>query len=247
MGASYSPNIVKDGLVFYADAANPRSYPGSGTVVNSMIGKGVSGSLSSTPMFDTDSIGNFDFDNTDTIQFNLGSPLSNSQYLTVGCWMNIDVFENPASANSNGGGVFHLTKNNGTFTGGGFAANTYFTQLRWNVRNNSSNYAFLNGASTDPGTDTWFYYTGTFDGTQSTNITKTKLYINGLQRVLSFNGTQPTSLPSFTSADILYWGVAENYNWYLNGQISNMHIYNRTLTGQEIIQNYNALKGRFGL
>ena len=79
-----------------------------------------------------------------------------------------------------------------------------------------------------------------------TDATKTKLYINGSQRVLTFYNTpQPTSLPTFSSADILYWGVAENYNWYLNGQISNMQIYNRTLTEQEIKQNYNVLKSRF--
>ena len=36
MGTSYSPNIVKDGLVFQVDAANPRSYPGSGTTYSNL-------------------------------------------------------------------------------------------------------------------------------------------------------------------------------------------------------------------
>jgi hypothetical protein len=32
MAFNYSPKIVTNGLVFYVDAANTRSYPGSGTV-----------------------------------------------------------------------------------------------------------------------------------------------------------------------------------------------------------------------
>jgi hypothetical protein len=34
---------------------------------------------------------------------------------------------------------------------------------------------------------------------------------------------------------------------FLNGRISNCSIYNRALTAAEIAQNYNALRGRFGI
>jgi hypothetical protein len=40
-------------------------------------------------------------------------------------------------------------------------------------------------------------------------------------------------------------GVVNGY--YLEGNLSGIKIYNRTLTVPEIKQNYNALKGRFGL
>jgi len=34
---------------------------------------------------------------------------------------------------------------------------------------------------------------------------------------------------------------------YLNSNIYNATIYNRALSSQEVLQNYNATKGRFGL
>ena len=38
-----------------------------------------------------------------------------------------------------------------------------------------------------------------------------------------------------------------DYSGFLNGKISTIKIYNRALTATEIAQNYNALKGRYGL
>ena len=55
MGLGHGPNIVNDGLVFSIDAANPRSYPGSGTVIDSMVGTEV-GSLNGAT-YSTDGVG----------------------------------------------------------------------------------------------------------------------------------------------------------------------------------------------
>jgi hypothetical protein len=38
MGLGHSPSIVRDGLVLYLDAANPKSYPGSGTTWFDLMG-----------------------------------------------------------------------------------------------------------------------------------------------------------------------------------------------------------------
>ena len=37
MALSHSPQIVRDGLVLYLDAANIKSYPGSGAIINNLI------------------------------------------------------------------------------------------------------------------------------------------------------------------------------------------------------------------
>jgi hypothetical protein len=42
-------------------------------------------------------------------------------------------------------------------------------------------------------------------------------------------------------------GVATNLNRYYRGIISKFKIYNKALTAQEVLQNYNATKGRFNL
>ena len=40
MAIKHSPRIVTDGLVAHYDAANTKSYPGSGTVWKDLSGKG---------------------------------------------------------------------------------------------------------------------------------------------------------------------------------------------------------------
>ena len=42
------------------------------------------------------------------------------------------------------------------------------------------------------------------------------------------------------------WGYS-SFQRHLNGNIYNASIYNRALSASEVLQNYNALKGRFGL
>jgi hypothetical protein len=40
---------------------------------------------------------------------------------------------------------------------------------------------------------------------------------------------------------------AGSYNYYGRNTIANMKMYNRALTAAEIQQNFNALRGRFGI
>lgn len=49
MATLYSPKIVTDGLVMYLDAANPRSYPRSGTAWNDISGNNITGTLTDGP------------------------------------------------------------------------------------------------------------------------------------------------------------------------------------------------------
>ena len=52
MGTKYNPNIVRDGLVLYFDAANTRSYSGSGnTVYNMALSSSIGATLSSGVSF----------------------------------------------------------------------------------------------------------------------------------------------------------------------------------------------------
>ena len=47
MAYSMGPGkIVEDGLIFYVDAANKESYPGSGTNINNLIDNNITGSMS---------------------------------------------------------------------------------------------------------------------------------------------------------------------------------------------------------
>jgi hypothetical protein len=51
MGLGHSPRIVTDGLVLCLDAANARSYPGTGTTWTDRSGNGNDGTLINGPTF----------------------------------------------------------------------------------------------------------------------------------------------------------------------------------------------------
>ena len=89
-------------------------------------------------------------------------------------------------------------------------------------------------------TGTWYYAVATYDLTTATAT----LYVNG-----SAIGSPATSFsPIVTST---FNGVVAAEDNALNnpfiGDISNLVIYNRALTQAEIAQNFQALRGRFGI
>ena len=67
MGLGHSPRIVTDGLVLCLDAANKRSYPGTGTTWTdrSTSGTNVSMEGMSSSNYSTNNAGVIDFDGTD--------------------------------------------------------------------------------------------------------------------------------------------------------------------------------------
>lgn len=78
---------------------------------------------------------------------------------------------------------------------------------------------------------------GTWDGTNQ------YVYINGklsIQRAYTL-----ATLLATPAYQVGRW-VYSVYPRYFNGIIYNTKLYNRSLSANEILQNYNALKGRFG-
>ena len=66
MGSNYNPAIVTDGLVLCLDAANKRSYPGTGTNWGDLSSNNFDGTLTNNPTFVSDQGGSyFQFDGTD--------------------------------------------------------------------------------------------------------------------------------------------------------------------------------------
>jgi len=119
---------------------------------------------------------------------------------------------------------------------------------RFLVRNggflgDGSNQVNLQGIVSGINFNTWHCYTGTFDNTTATGV----MYVDGV-RVDS--GSKETArnwnLSSGTSPRVEL-GVSSGGDRFLNGNIAIAKVYNRALTAAEVLQNYNALKGRFGL
>ena len=89
--------------------------------------------------------------------------------------------------------------------------------------------------------------TAVFDGTIAGDDNSLKGYWNGIYRSNSntLSNSNVTSLA--TNPDLIVGTYFNGYGHYFQGSIGPIHIYNRTLSANEVLHNYNALKGRFGL
>ena len=89
MGSHYNPRVVTNGLVLHLDAANIRSYPGSGTAWTDLSGQGNNGTLTNGPTFDANNAGSIVFDGTN--DYVLGSTFTGlgSSNRAVDVWFRI--------------------------------------------------------------------------------------------------------------------------------------------------------------
>ena len=69
MGLNHSPSIVTNGLVLALDAANPKSYSGSGTTWNNLNGNINNGTLVNTPTYNTNVSFSFDYTQFEYVTF----------------------------------------------------------------------------------------------------------------------------------------------------------------------------------
>ncbi len=84
-----------------------------------------------------------------------------------------------------------------------------------------------------------------FDGTQAADANKSKIFINGTQQVVTVSSVSPTTVPA-TQVNF-YIGLLPGYATYGSNSSSIVRLYNRSLTTQEVQQNYNVIRSRFNL
>ena len=235
------PNIIKDGLVLYLDPGSPNSYYNkSGTVIKDISGNGNNGTLTnfgSQTIYDSANGGSIVFDGSDDF-INIGtlSSLVGKPNVSVECWF----YNNSTTSNfqnvvgqfdgSNGWLIHTSTLTNSkiiVLVGGGFAY----------------------GGINDVPTGSWIHVVLSYDGTLSSNTDKLKMYVNGVLRTFDtyLGGTVPNSWPNVTSVNANIGALLPSYGRYFNGRIPMVRIYQKTLSSQEVLQNFNATKTRFGL
>ena len=227
----FGPKIVTDGLVFNLDAANPNSYPGSGTAWNDLTPNKNNGTLVNGPTFDSGNGGSIVFDGVDNY-IELGSVDSNNPLSLYGqTEFSIDLWLKPDYT----GDTFQRVIDKSS---GGSGANGWCVIYPHSTSNTF--YLFIDGSGiltyNDSSADgNWRNFILTRNGNT------TKLYINST--LVSTNTFTKTIPIDTTNMRIGTWNhsTAREYN----GKISNIKIYTRTLLDNEILQNYNALKDRF--
>ena len=216
MGIDYNNVIVSDELVLYLDAANTRSYSGSGTSSNSLVG-GIGATLVNGVGFTSSNNGAFTFDGSnDYINFGNSSAVQQSSG-TLSAW---------AKASSPGGGYRGIIAKQGAY--GLFYTDSVLVAYDWAAdapRSTGVNIA----------DNTWKNVVLTY---QSGVSNGTRIYINGVS-VLT------TTITVLNQTGNLFGGAEANAGQYASCQISLFNMYNRALSATEVLQNYNATKGRY--
>lgn len=225
--------IVTDGLVFMVDAGFTPSYPGSGTAWNDLVGDD-NGTLENGPTFDSGDGGSIDFDGTDDKATSTltANTIFNSTF-TVSMW-----FKQTDTDNTDFPRLFDKSDNASTDNG--------FSVFLYDLDGNDTDVALYHKITNNvprAGTllfnvNTWYNVTIVFTNSQF------KVYVNGGSATIT---SHTKSLSDITTSDGFVIGNISDSNRPFAGNIAMTCIYNREITQAENTQNYNALKGRFGI
>ncbi len=238
MAFTHSPKIVTDGLVLLLDPLNPRSYTSGSTTINDVSANTNSGSLSGV-LVSTNPFG-FQFTTGSsfvTINNSGNLTFTTASQFTVSAWVQLDGAVT-SSATNNSGGLLSA----GSFVGSvglGFAIDrnvTGVSAIAFAARpNGGSDFAqyitinrntIYNATMVFSGSVIYAYLNGQFTGSSAVT-----------------NGTTfSTNWSMFTNS-----GVPGGSNFKPEGKLYYATIHNKALTPTEVFQNFNAMRGRFGV
>ena len=226
MGIAYNPKIVTNGLVFNFDARNIKSYLGTGTACYDLAGRTTVGETVNSPTFNAN--GYFYFATDDYIRFPNSTALD-VQTFTIEVWVR-------TNATNQNGFWFEKGTVNSQYSlfqeGGGIVCRVITTGGLINTINPVT--------ATYMNTTNWYQVVFTF--TSGSQI----CYINAVQV-----GTGSTAGTLSTNAGGMsigaYGGYTGGHDYFYNGDQSIAKVYNRVLTPNEVKQNFNATRGRYGI
>ena len=222
MAVAYNPTILVNGLVLCLDAANSKSYSGSGTVWNDISSSGNNATLVNGPTFNSSNQGSIAFDGTDDI---VTTSLSATLSFTWSVWFKTDVlasgYRNIISVPTAAYMLMLLdisTNNMGFWSSDGMGGGSL--------------------GVTSLSTNTWYNAVLVREGNSISN--GYKAYLNS-----EFKGSANTG--TWSIANTISFGGRTDASQYFDGNIAQTMIYNTALNQSQINQNFNALRGRFGI
>jgi hypothetical protein len=232
--SAYIGDVVKNGLVLYLDAANSKSYVSGSSTWFDLSGNNNSGSLTFGPTFSSDVKGNMVFDGTnDHVILARPSIMSGSQ-VSFCVWVKI--------TSTRDGAIIWLEDGNDV---------RYFSaHLTWgdnsiyfdagNGQTGSSGGPFdrINKSTTAAERSGWHYWCFTKNSTAG----RMRIYLDG---GLWHSGTGHNFPVGTASVGLINKMDTVSYIPHHNNTIASIKFYNRELSAAEILENYNATKGRF--
>jgi hypothetical protein len=214
-------DIVRSGMVLDLDAGMNSSFNNTGTTWYDLTVYGNNGTLIGGPTYSSANNGILTFNNVSTyatVNSN-ASILSNTAYTKIS-WFNTN----------------SLSAANNIISGGVSGQHAFWLGSTNTLRAGHNSIWDTVVSSTTLSTNTWYCGAVTFNTT-----TGWVLYLNG-----SVVDTDVSTTTFTGNGEILICAFTLGGNLF-SGSIATASVYNRVLSASEILQNYNALKHRFGL
>jgi hypothetical protein len=221
------PNISTGGLVLALDAANPKSYPGSGTTWNDLSGYGNNITLTNGPTFDNSSIKSISFDGVDdfgTIDSNASLTMSQPTLLVVST---VGTLNSTVLAKGGGGSFWNYGLRVRGSTTNFYARNNLSDTISPTFVPSLSNFNIYGMVWT--GSTVRFFRNGVYGGDNAGSYSPQAVNSLFLRIGCAWNQLTSTNVEFFA------------------GKIAAVYIYNRALSIDEMINSQNALKSRFEL
>jgi len=230
--------IVQSGLVLNLDAGVSSSYPGSGTTWTDLSGNGNNGDLLNGVGFDGGNGGSLSFDGVDDVVTSSISSLTSNYSIEL--WFKL-ITSNSSEFGGDNTLIALTSSNEHGFLG--------------EVRDSDKKIRFLHRFPYDNIGGDSFYSSGSINLNQIYCITwvrdnNQKIYINSNfdSQITSSNSAFNSNLNQLTIGQLKQNGSEYSGSLrIINGNIYSCKIYNRALTPQEIQQNFNAYRRRFGI
>lgn len=226
MGISAGPDIITDGLVLELDAGDRNSYPGTGTTWRDLSGNSNNGTLTNGPTFNSGNLGSIVFDGVDDNVTITSNPVLTNQ-ITAEFWVNLSA----------------PTATYGWLFGRELSYRIIYktTEIQW-ICATTNNSWYSPGTAlvvTTSITSQITHIVANYDGTNN------RLYINGT--LISTGSNISGNILNNDTYYIMRDGSPDTNISFGKGNIYSHRIYNRALSTTEILQNYTAMKTRFGL
>jgi hypothetical protein len=229
-----TPPIVTSGLVLNLDAANYKSYVSGSTNWFSVGTSNISSSLFNNPTFNIDGAGSVGFNGSTNYGLITASPtLAFSSNFSISVWVKVNAIH--ASGYNGIAGRFGPSSN---YNGYIIECNNQFSGNKFAFTLGNANSFLRITADSTITFGRWYNVVGT----NTANVNR--LYIDTTLQTTTSTFTVATSATQDFAIGRYY---AEQNNFYHNGNISNIMIYNKALSLAEIQQNYNTLKSRYNL
>ena len=237
MANLYGPRIVTDGLALHLDAGNRKSYPGSGNTWYDLSGNNNNGTFNGTTSFDS-ATRSMSFDSGSNTYITTSFNTIYSQ-ITLSCWFNAQTQDTDSAS------ILRPILMLGDF---GTDGPIEISLIKPGVTGITSGaLKFCTGSDSDP----YRYITGdSYSDNNWHNVVLVKnsnsgsIYIDGNSIVTQ---TMDTNNVYDRSISLRIGGGTSITARRLLGKVSVVQFYSKNLSSTDVLQNYNALKGRFGL